>query len=151
VWLPSGCKAHQDQFSAQQHWIPDKLGDAKLRSRDSKAACDARKSAFDEYCGVTDAVMLHMPSSTQNVSSQDVPQVAAVDGASLQTDAGSPKAAEPSQRANGSSEDAEAAVQVPSGVSRTEAESQPPFPNSSGCFVWLPSGCKAHQDQFSAQ
>ncbi|CAK0837905.1 unnamed protein product [Prorocentrum cordatum] len=59
----------------------------RARGRAREDACQARKPAFDAFCGVEDAVMLH--------------------------------------------------------VSDSLPEAAPLLPRSTGCFVWLPSGCKA--------
>ncbi|CAK0894623.1 unnamed protein product [Prorocentrum cordatum] len=132
VWLPSGCRAAHP-FAAQPQWRQDRWGEANLRSAGSKAACDARKSAFDGWCRVTDAVMAHVPSSAQRVPSQGVvPQGAGVDGTSLQTDVGVSRAAGPARTKSHADH-----------PRRTLPEDAPPLPDGAGCYVWLPSGCKA--------
>jgi len=64
VWLPDGCK--KQHFKAMLHWRQDAWGEENMQARESNDACAARKHAFDMWCGVINAVMLHVAPSAQN-------------------------------------------------------------------------------------
>jgi hypothetical protein len=56
VWTPGGC-SRQASFHARYHWKRDIGSEAQSNAASDPAACHARKSAFDSWCGVQDTVM----------------------------------------------------------------------------------------------
>jgi len=64
VWLPDGCK--KQHFKAKLHWRHDAWGEENMQPLESNDACVARKHAFDMWCGVINAVMLHVAPSDQD-------------------------------------------------------------------------------------
>ncbi|CAK0832221.1 unnamed protein product [Prorocentrum cordatum] len=128
VWLPSGCKAPR-HLHAMSHWRRDAWGEANAKASQGEEACKARKQAFDAWCGVTDTVML-LTSPREVLVEDEGGQGEAPEApeAVLQADAEADAAAEEARAAD---------------VVDSLPEAAPALPRSTGCFVWLPSGCKA--------
>ncbi|CAK0894412.1 unnamed protein product [Prorocentrum cordatum] len=128
VWLPSGCKTPH-HFHAKFNWRRDTWGEANAQAGQSEKACKARKQAFDAWCGVTDTVMLL--TSPREVLVEDE----GGQGEAPEAPEAVPQAV---AEADAAAEEARAADVVDS-----LPEAAPALPRSTGCFVWLPSGCKA--------
>ncbi|CAK0832223.1 unnamed protein product [Prorocentrum cordatum] len=128
VWLPSGCKTPH-HLHAKFNWRRDTWGEANAQAGQSEKACKARKQAFDAWCGVTDTVML-LTSPREVLVEDEGGQGEAPEApeAVLQADAEADAAAEEARAAD---------------VVDSLPEAAPALPRSTGCFVWLPSGCKA--------
>ncbi|CAK0910750.1 unnamed protein product [Prorocentrum cordatum] len=127
VWLPSGCKTPH-HFHAKFHWRRDTWGEANAQAGQSEKACKARKQAFDAWCGVTDTVMLL--TSPREVLVED-------EGGQEEAPEAPEAVPQAVAEADAAAEEARAADVVDS-----LPEAAPALPRSTGCFVWLPSGCK---------
>jgi len=57
VWLPSGCL--RNQLDAKNRWRRDFWGEANRNAKFDASACKSRKDAYNDWCGVFDAVTLH--------------------------------------------------------------------------------------------
>ncbi|CAK0884287.1 unnamed protein product, partial [Prorocentrum cordatum] len=57
VWLPSGCPQHN--LDAKDRWRRDVWGEANRNAKADPSACRSRKDAYNHFCNVSDAVMLH--------------------------------------------------------------------------------------------
>jgi len=134
VWLPSGCKRRH--YPAKLHWKRDAWGEEYVRAADSQAACEARKANFDGFCGVKDAVMLHVPDGQQAPIPETQDMVPTSDDIVSHDAQVESTAQEPASQTEAQA----AAVQgLPEGA--------PPLPDRPGCYLWLPSGCKRKRFQ----
>jgi len=55
VWLPSGCL--RNELDAKHRWRRDFWGEANRNAKDDASACKNRKDAYNDWCGVSDALM----------------------------------------------------------------------------------------------
>jgi len=164
MWLPTGCHAHKIP-KARLQWLRDDWGEEKRRAADSTEACLSRKEAVDQYCDTNDVVMLRVVADEQRtkgysqligtagVSGTQAKEIFSTDSDVKEDDFEFLQ----EMMAEMETDDAEkteiapptAAVTVV-GVDEKAPEAPtlngaPQIPENKGCYVWLPSGCKADQ------
>jgi len=127
VWLPNGCRSKTHALHAKLHWKRDEWGETNMRAGESAAACQARKESYDGFCRVKDSVMLFVDgTSAQPVASQNTMVINDVAPASVPQSMPAPAQAQTG-----------AAGEV------LPAAGAPQLPESAGCYVWLPNGCRS--------
>jgi hypothetical protein len=154
--MPQGCKRHHLREEGkreaggrlQQHWKRDVWGEANLRAGQSVEECQARKRAFDAWCGVTDTIMLLLPPQESLPEVLEDVEPLEVPGIGLQAedyfDQGEPEEKQGQPTAGDRHRYREQPGEERSGDTDEQfPEGAPALPSGTGCFVWLPSGCKS--------